>query len=149
MQKIINGKRYNTHTAHFCGDWESGRYGDPDHVYEVLYQKRTGEFFLYGAGGAKSKYAKEVSLNHWDKGEEIIPLTETQAKEWAKTYLYPVDPVEYQEFQNLLTIETPEDTGKKIQSFSLSGDVIAKLTKLSREHKMSRSKIIEDLVRKA
>lgn len=145
MKKIINGKRYNTESAHFCGDREYGS-TDQDRVYEALFQKRTGEFFLYGAGGAWSKYAKEVSLNNWLDGEEIIPLTEEEAKEWAKTYLWGD---EYQEFQNLITVKTPDDTGKKIQSFSLSGDVIAKLTKLSREHKMSRSKIIEDLVRKA
>lgn len=145
MKKIINGKRYNTESAHFCGDREYGS-TDQDRVYEALFQKRTGEFFLYGAGGAWSKYAKEVSLNNWLDGEEIIPLTEEEAKEWAKTYLWGD---EYQEFQNLITVKTHDDTGKKIQSFSLSGDVIAKLTKLSREHKMSRSKIIEDLVRKA
>lgn len=145
MQKIINGKRYNTETAHFCGDREFGDTPE-ERAYEALFQKRTGEFFLYGSGESKSKYAKEVSLNNWAYGEEIIPLTETQAKEWAETHLYPVDPEEY---QNLFTIETPTDPGKKIQSFSLSGDVIAKLTQLSRKHKMSRSKIIEDLVRKA
>lgn len=142
MQKIINGKRYNTETAHFCGDREFGDTAE-ERAYEALFQKKTGEFFLYGSGEAKSKYAKEVSLNNWAYGEEIIPLTETQAKEWAKTYLYPV------EYQNLFTVKEPVDPGKKIQSFSLSGDVIAKLTQLSRKHKMSRSKIIEDLVRKA
>ena len=142
MKKIINGKRYNTESAHFCGDREYGD-TDQDRAYEALFQKRTGEFFLYGVGGAKSKYAKEVSLNNWSDGEDIIPLIEEEAKEWAKTYLNP------DEYQDLFTIKTPEDTGKKIQSFSLSGDVIAKLTKLSREHKMSRSKIIEDMVRKA
>jgi hypothetical protein len=142
MQKIIRGKRYNTETAHLCGDRE---YGDTaeERAYEALFQKRTGEFFLYGKGGVKSKYRKEVSLNNWAYGEEIIPLTDTQAKEWAETYLYPED------YQQFFTVEEPEETGKKIQSFSLSGDVIAKLTKLSRKHKMSRSKIIEDLVRKA
>jgi hypothetical protein len=143
MKKVINGKRYNTESAQFCGDREYGYPRDFDHVYEALYQKRTGEFFLYGSGGPRSKYAEEISMNSWSGGESIIPLTDDEAKEWAEKYLDGDD------YEKIFTIEEPEENGKKIQSFSLSGDVIAKLTKLSREHKASRSQIIEELVRKA
>lgn len=143
MKKVIKGKRYNTESAQFCGSREYGCSGDLDHVYEALYQKRTGEFFLYGSGGARSKYAEEISMNSWSGGESIIPLSDDEAKEWAETNLNGED------YEKIFTIEEPEEAGKKIQSFSLSGDVIAKLTKLSREHKMPRSQIIEELVRKA
>lgn len=143
MKKVINGKRYNTESAQFCGSREYGYSGDFDHIYEALYQKRTGEFFLYGEGGANSKYREEISMNSWSGGEAIIPLTDDEAKEWAENYLDGGD------YEKIFTVEEPEETGKKIQSFSLSGDVIAKLTRLSREHKTPRSQIIEELVRKA
>lgn len=143
MKKVINGKRYNTESAQYCGSHEYGYSGDFDHMYEALYQKRTGEFFLYGNGGPNSKYREEISMNTWSGGEQIIPLTDDEARKWAETNL------DGEDYEKLFTVEEPEETGKKIQSFSLSGDVIAKLTKLSMEHKISRSQIIEDLVRKA
>lgn len=143
MKKVINGKRYDTETAELCGSREYGYPGDFDHVSEELYQKRTGEFFLYGEGGANSKYRKEISMNSWSGGEKIIPLTDDEAREWAEEYLYATD------YERLFTVTEEEDTGKKIQSFSISGDVIAKLTRLSRAHGLSRSQIIEDLIRAA
>ena len=143
MKKIINGKRYDTETAEFCGSHEYGYPEDFDHVSEELYQKRTGEFFLYGEGGPNSKYREEISMNSWSGGEKIIPLTEDEAKEWAEEYL------DGEDYEKLFTVTEEEDTGKKIQSFSISGDVIAKLTRLSRAHGLSRSQIIEDLVRDA
>lgn len=143
MKKIINGKRYDTETAEFCGSHEYGYPGDFNYVSEELYQKRTGEFFLYGEGGANSKYREEISMNSWSGGERIIPLTEDEAKEWAEEYL------DAEEYEKLFTVAEEEDSGKKIQSFSISGDVISKLTRLSRAHGLSRSQIIEDLVRAA
>lgn len=143
MKKIINGKRYNTESAEFCGSREYGYPGDLNHVSEELYQKRTGEFFLYGEGGANSKYREEISVNSWSGGEKIIPLTDEEAREWAEEYL------DLEDYEKLFSVAEEEDAGKKIQSFSLSGDVSAKLTRLSRAHGMSRSQIIEELVRAA
>ena len=143
MKKIINGKRYNTESAELCGSHEYGYPGDLDYVSEELYQKRTGEFFLHGEGGANSKYREEISMNSWSGGEKIIPLTDEEAREWAEEYL------DSEDYEKLFTVTEEEDAGKKIQSFSLSGDVSAKLTRLSRAHGMSRSQIIEELVRAA
>lgn len=143
MKKIINGKRYNTESAELCGSREYGYPGDLNYVSEELYQKRTGEFFLHGEGGANSKYNEEISMNSWSGGEKIIPLTDEEAREWAEEYL------DSEDYEKLFTVAEEEDAGKKIQSFSLSGDVSAKLTRLSRAHGMSRSQIIEELVRAA
>ena len=143
MKKIINGKRYNTESAELCGSREYGYPGDLNYVSEELYQKRTGEFFLHGEGGANSKYREEISMNSWSGGEKIIPLTDEEAREWAEEYL------DSEDYEKLFTVAEEEDAGKKIQSFSLSGDVSAKLTRLSRAHGMSRSQIIEELVRVA
>lgn len=46
MKKIINGKMYNTETAEFIDSYESGYPKDFAYVYEALYRKKTGEFFL-------------------------------------------------------------------------------------------------------
>ena len=144
MKKIINGKRYDTETAEYIGSTSWGD-GPRDFNYwsEELYRKRTGEFFLHGEGGANSKYREEISMNSWSGGARIIPLTDEEAREWAEEYL------DSEAYEKLFTVTEEEDTGKKIQSFSISGDVIAKLTRLSRAHGMSRSQIIEDLVRAA
>ena len=82
-------------------------------------------------------------MNSWSGGERIIPLTDDEAKEWAEEYL------DAEDYEKLFTVTEEEDPGKKIQSFSISGDVISKLTRLSRAHGLSRSQIIEDLVRAA
>lgn len=142
MKKVIDGKRYDTDTAQVCGECSYGYPGDFNHVSETLYMKRTGEFFLYGEGGPRSKYAESVSMNEWTGGERITPLTEDEAKAWAEENLTG------EEYEEIFTVEEPED-GKKIQSFSLSGKTIQKLTCLSRKHKVSRSSIIEELVKKA
>lgn len=94
MKKIINGKRYDTRTAEQIGDAGYSRPGDFEYWHEALYRKKTGEFFLYGEGGAKSKYSRRIGQNEWSGGEEIRPLTLTEAQEWAEKYL---DADEYEE----------------------------------------------------
>lgn len=87
MKKVINGKMYNTETAKYCGGYEFSNVGDFNHVCEDLYRKKTGEFFLYGEGGAMSKYCEEVGNNSWTGGEKIIPLTIKEAKRWSEKHL--------------------------------------------------------------
>lgn len=99
MKKIINGKRYDTETAEEIGFWSTERsVTDFSYCEETLYRKRTGEFFIHGGGGARTKYAKEeYGMYGW--GEAIVPLTEGEAKTWveqkldADTYeaLFPVE----------------------------------------------------------
>lgn len=84
MKKIINGKMYNTETAKALCCWDNGfGCGDFQHAEETLYKKRTGEFFLFGEGGAMSKYAQPDG-NGWCGGSEIEPLTEAEARKWAE-----------------------------------------------------------------
>lgn len=99
MKKIINGKRYDTETAEEIGFWSTERsVTDFSYCEETLYRKRTGEFFIHGGGGARTKYAKE-EYGMYGCGEAIVPLTEDEAKTWveqkldADTYeaLFPVE----------------------------------------------------------
>jgi hypothetical protein len=87
MKKVINGKRYDTDTAKLVGETSYSNRGDFYFWSEELYRKKTGEFFLYGEGGPASKYSQQIAQNEWAGGEQIIPLTLAEAREWAEKYL--------------------------------------------------------------
>lgn len=85
MKKIINGRMYNTDTAkRLCSADNGGSCRDFSHWEEELYQKKTGEFFLYGEGGPASKYSRSCGQNEWCGGCDITPMTEQQAREWME-----------------------------------------------------------------
>ncbi len=87
MKKIINGKKYDTETAEFVGEMDNGLCGtDFDCIAESLYRKKTGEFFVYGQGGARTRYARKDGASICG-GCEIVPLSEDEAKKWAERYL--------------------------------------------------------------
>ena len=85
MKKIINYKKYDTETATKISEWRRGRRFDK--VHECLYRKKTGEYFLYGEGGAKSKYRKSIGTNWWSGSERIIPMTTEEAKTWGSEHM--------------------------------------------------------------
>lgn len=88
MKKVINGKMYNTETANYIASNRSDYYkNDFRYFEEDLYQKKTKEFFLYGYGGAASKYAESLSSGGFIDGEKIIPLSENEAREWVEKNL--------------------------------------------------------------
>ena len=58
MKKIINNKLYDTDTAKRLG-YDGGGDGF-DSWTEELYKKRTGEYFIYGEGGARTRYGEFV-----------------------------------------------------------------------------------------
>ena len=87
MKKIINGKKYDTHTAKAIHVHGNGYfYSDFQHYSETLYKKKTGEYFLYGEGGPMSKYA-EYYGNTTTGGDKIIPLSEERARKWCETHM--------------------------------------------------------------
>lgn len=88
MKKIIKGRKYDTATANEVAcDMYNGSCSDFQWWQEALMQKRTGEYFLYGQGGAMSKYAESCGQNSWCGGSEIIPLTLDEAKRWAEEHM--------------------------------------------------------------
>lgn len=88
MKKIINGKVYDTSTAERVGGWNNNcSTSDFGYCSEDLYRKRTGEFFLFGQGNARSRYAKSCGDNEWSGGEKIIPLSYQAAQKWAEDKL--------------------------------------------------------------
>lgn len=87
MKKIIGGRCYNTDTAKILGGAGYSHPGDFAFWSERLYQKKTGEFFIHGVGGAMSKYSRSVDCNTFTGGEEIIPLTVKEAQKWVEENL--------------------------------------------------------------
>lgn len=86
MNKIINGKRYDTQTASLKGTYQYLNKFSFNYWKEELYQKKTGEWFLYGDGNALSKYNDCGGGQSWGI-ETIIPYSEDEAKAWAAQYL--------------------------------------------------------------
>lgn len=87
MKKIINAKVYNTETANRVGAWDNGYFtNDFNYCSEDLYQKKTGEFFLHGEGGALSTYASHEGYMT-GYGERIIPMTYDEAAQWAERHM--------------------------------------------------------------
>ena len=47
MKAVIYRKLYDTDTATLLATWENSYYPtNPRHIYEALYQKKNGEYFL-------------------------------------------------------------------------------------------------------
>lgn len=83
MNKVINGKRYDTETAERVGWWDNGLLAnDLDWYSEELFRKRTGEFFLLCDGGARSRVAKRDGSGMVG-GESIEPIGREEAEKWV------------------------------------------------------------------
>ena len=79
---------YNTETAKALGAaYSNAPVNGFEYWEEMLYKKKTGEYFLYGYGGPMSRYAEYADINNWSSGDKFTPLTETGAMKWAERYL--------------------------------------------------------------
>ena len=87
MRKIINGKMYDTGTAEEI-DWCENMTNPGNYSYckEILYRKKTGEFFLHGKGNAASMYAEVQADRMRSPGEKIVPISEEHAKIWVEEH---------------------------------------------------------------
>lgn len=140
MKKIINNRRYDTEKARKLAETDGGGAVNDFRYYdEVLYQKRTGEFFLYGKGGPASKYRQEVALNEWRGGEKITPITIDEAKEWTER---TQDGDTYESIFG----EVDEDGENAITTFSLPQSTVKKLREIAADHGLSMSAVIVGLV---
>lgn len=86
MKEVINGKVYNTETATEVAEyWNQLAHGNFYYFEENLFITKKGSWFLYGKGGAYSKYGTCYG-NYSKWGEKIIPLTEEEAFKWCEKY---------------------------------------------------------------
>jgi len=139
MKKIINGRLYDTETAKELGSDGCSNRRDFHYWEETLYQKRTGEFFVYGEGGPASKYAESIGLNEWSGGERIMPLSYTEAREWAEEHLNGDEYIE-------IFGEPEEDDTKQKITLSLSAAAIAKAKQEAAKAGITLSAYIENLI---
>jgi hypothetical protein len=94
MNKVIDGKKYNTESAKQLASWENmSDTRNFEYVYEALYRTKSGNYFLHGKGGGNSRYG-EWHGNSGGPGEAIITFTESEAREWAGNH---VDADKYEE----------------------------------------------------
>ena len=81
MKQIINGKKYDTSTATYCGTYTDSKLYE--HLIDCtdLHCKKNGEYFLYNY--LVSAYKNESFY----KSIAIVPLTEEEAKAWTEKHL--------------------------------------------------------------
>lgn len=81
MNKIINGKKYDTETAKLIGGRcvKAGNGSVED--AEFLFQKETGEFFLIMYFG--NDFLEYDGCGSWLPSLEFLPYTSKEAKQWV------------------------------------------------------------------
>lgn len=95
MKKIINGKRYDTEKAILIGEYDNLGHG-ADSISDFRYWEgslyrtpRSGRYFLAGKGGPMTRFSQSAGQNSWTGGEDLIPMSQEEALEWAEAYLDP------------------------------------------------------------
>ena len=139
MKKIIDGKLYNTETARALGSWSGDDLSSFSWYEEELYQKKTGEFFLYGSGHAASPYAKSYSDGTMGPGEAIRPLSYDAARKWAERRLSA------DEYEAIFG-EIVEDDSRVSVNLSLSAATADRARRAAAEQGRTLSAYIEGLI---
>jgi hypothetical protein len=84
MKRVIDKKLYDTDDAEVIASYcPVADRGDFAFLKETLYQTDKGRYFLFGEGGAKTKYAVSTGDGK-TSGKEIEPLSEDEALEWCE-----------------------------------------------------------------
>ena len=87
MKAVKSGRVYDTEKATLVGEWSTPVAANDFHyMHEALYRKRAGEYFIHGEGHAMTKYASH-EYGGWTWGEEIVPVSMGEAREWAEKHL--------------------------------------------------------------
>ena len=94
MRKIINGKCYDTETAKLVGSNSYSHFGEFQYWCEELYRTNQGNWFVYGEGGEKFSYARTVEQNRTSGGNDITPLTKSDALAWLEVHNSDSDAIE-------------------------------------------------------
>lgn len=82
MKITCFGKTYDTDTAAKLLWHCNNAANDSDFTEECLYITPSGDYFLSGHGGARTKYAHRLSDGSFRAGDDIIPLTEQDMEIW-------------------------------------------------------------------
>jgi len=82
MKRIIDGKRYNTETAHRVGSVGSATINVSDFGYweADLYRTPRGRWFLAGKGGPMTMFSRPDGGGMTSGGSGLIPISGTEAQ---------------------------------------------------------------------
>lgn len=83
MRKVICGKVYDTDSATLVSFAKSYDvpYSDFHYIEESVYRKRTGEFFMFAAGGPMTYAVHQCADGTRCSGRVIVPLSEEFAEQ--------------------------------------------------------------------
>ena len=135
MKKIINNRVYDTATAKRLGEDGGG-----DGFYrwsEVLYQKRTGEFFLHGEGGPATKYAHSIGQNQWSGGEKILPMDVDAARKWVEEHMDADD------YEAIFGLPDEDDTERTAISALLPSGLLKRARQRAVDDKITLTAVLE------
>jgi len=140
MVKVIGEKVYNTNMAKYIGKMSNESYS------ESLYlKKNANEYFLHGQGDAMSKYAFCVG-DFLEQGENIIPLSIKDAREWAKSNFTGE---EYERISEIILLSEIEDDVIVSVDWVLEKNLVNTLNQTAIDTGLSVSQIVTDLLRRA
>lgn len=92
MKRTLKGHVYDSDAAREIGRatsgdaWDSASAMPPGAVAERLLRTKSGLYFLHGAGGSSTRYARG-GKDGWEPGEAILPLDPQGAERWARENL--------------------------------------------------------------
>ena len=143
MKKIIANKVYDTATATLLGEASANGMSPRDFGYwsEELYQKRTGEYFLYGEGGPATRYAVSAGENSWNGGEKIMPLAYDTARQWAEDHLTA------DEYEAIFGTVAEDDSVTALH-VQIDSAVLARAKQAAAQAGSTLAALVEDAVRK-
>jgi len=85
MEKLIDGKLYDTENAERVASWSTGgSRSDFSYMEEALYRTDNDRWFIYGEGHGKTRYASTTPDGMKGFGEDIRALSEQDAFEWCQ-----------------------------------------------------------------
>jgi hypothetical protein len=88
MKDVIDGQLYDTDAdgvESIAIHQPVADRGDFSYLCERLYKTESGQYFIAGEGGAKTKYSKRVGTGEYSGSSEIRPVSEEEAFRWAQS----------------------------------------------------------------
>lgn len=137
MQRRIKTQMYDTNTARLIGEYIN--HINDETVHEILYKKRTGEYFL-------CIKPEKSDNNVFSIQESIQPISYTKAKEWFKKANKTDKDLATDDVYNYEFGIPTKSEEREMTTIKLSRLAKRKLERMSIKQGISQSKIIEKLI---
>ena len=91
MKTAINGQSFDTSKALKIGEaaHQDGRRSQTEWIAALYRTPRSKQYFLAGIGGVLTIFREKIGPTQYLPGQRIIPLTERDARTWARENLAP------------------------------------------------------------